>query len=87
MQEPAAFEPAQERTRGIVEGIFDKEGAPASSQQVLDMLAGMGHMLEARGVDLGVCRKENPHAKLRFVQSSAGLQICCTHAPPHCSEM
>jgi hypothetical protein len=75
---------AIERTQGLVEEIFSSP-EPATGQQLKGLIATMNAVFEAEAIEIGVCRLEPEYASLQFVQTSDGLQICCTHAPPHCS--
>lgn len=84
MRESPESRGAVVRTQSVVEEIFESSG-PATSQQIAELGASVGEVFAAEEVDLGVCRKAPEFAKLQMVLTDAGLQICCTHHPPHCS--
>jgi hypothetical protein len=84
MRESSESREAVVQTQNVVEEIFESS-QPATSEQVAELAASVGQIFAAEGVDLGVCRRAPKFAKLQMVMTDAGLQICCTHAPPHCS--
>jgi hypothetical protein len=84
MRESPESREAVVRTQNAVEEIFENS-EPATSEQIAELVASVGDFFAAAEVNLGVCRKAPKFAKLQMVMTNAGLQICCTHAPPHCS--